>query len=24
VRVRWRACDGTVGVVELKTCIANY
>jgi type II secretory pathway pseudopilin PulG len=24
VRVRWRACDGTHGVVELKTCIANY
>jgi hypothetical protein len=24
VRVRWRACDGTLGVVELKTCIANY
>ena len=24
VRVRWRACDGTTGVVELKTCIANY
>jgi hypothetical protein len=24
VRVRWRASDGTVGVVELKTCLANY
>ena len=24
VRVRWQACDGTNGVVELKTCLANY